>query len=315
MPKQQSPLNTKSHIPFIETIADFFKMYGLGKPLHPEFMCMRLEDQPDEKLLHMPISRVNFYRIILFTNAKLYFYKGHEKVNTVDNCLCFSYPGKIESWTRSDKLYGYVVYFTEAFAGLDSTLHSYDSEYPFFNFYSEQLVPLSPDEAKELSQSDEEMIHEMYSDAPDKLDMLKKLLYVYLHRVRRIYNRKIHSLPSDIKASKNLYNRFRGAIDHYLKMLSHGKKLCYPTVSTMADQLSVSPNYLNGVVKKLTGKTASNHIHERLVLEAKSILIHSQLHAAEVANRLGYQNTSYFNRFFKKASGFSPIEFRKRFGN
>lgn len=42
------------HIPFLESIGEFFRVYGLGVPLHPEIMCMKLEDQPDEKLMHMP---------------------------------------------------------------------------------------------------------------------------------------------------------------------------------------------------------------------------------------------------------------------
>jgi AraC family transcriptional activator of pobA len=106
----------RSHIPFIESITDFFKVYGLGAPLHPDVMCMRLQDQPDGKLTHMPLSRANFYRVLLFTNANLHFFKGEEKVKAVENCLCFSYPGKLESWTRSGRLHGYVVYFSSSFA-------------------------------------------------------------------------------------------------------------------------------------------------------------------------------------------------------
>jgi AraC family transcriptional regulator, transcriptional activator of pobA len=49
------------HIPFLETITDFFQFYGTGAPLHPEIMCMRLEDQPDVKLTRMPLYRVNFF--------------------------------------------------------------------------------------------------------------------------------------------------------------------------------------------------------------------------------------------------------------
>jgi hypothetical protein len=67
-----------SHIPFLKTIDDFFRVYRLGKPLHPEIMCMRLEDQPDEKLMHMPIYRANFFRVIHFTNANLHFTSGEK---------------------------------------------------------------------------------------------------------------------------------------------------------------------------------------------------------------------------------------------
>ncbi|MBK5278931.1 MAG: hypothetical protein JJE09_08720, partial [Bacteroidia bacterium] len=188
-----------SHIPYIESITDFFRMYGLGAPLHPDVMCMKLEDQPDGKLTHMPLSRVNFYRVLLFTNANLYFYKGEEKVKAVENCLCFSYPGKLESWTRSGRLHGYVVYFTPAFAGLDSTHKSFDLEYPYFNFDSDHMISLRKDEASELSKCAEEMIREIYSDAEDKLEIIHKLLHVYLHKVKRIYTAKANTLPNNVK--------------------------------------------------------------------------------------------------------------------
>ncbi|MGZ8556930.1 MAG: luciferase domain-containing protein [Chitinophagaceae bacterium] len=75
-----------SQIPFIKSIHDFFRIYGLGKPLHPEIMCMQLEDQPDEKLMNMPLYRVNFFRVIHFTNANLSFYAGDKRVSVTDNC-------------------------------------------------------------------------------------------------------------------------------------------------------------------------------------------------------------------------------------
>jgi AraC-like DNA-binding protein len=272
---------------------------------------MRLEDQPDEKLTHMPLSRVNFYRVLLFTNAKLHFYRGEEKVNTVKNCLCFSYPGKLESWTRSGRLHGYVVYFTSSFSGLDVTSPLYDYQYPFFNFDSEPLIPLTKDETKELSNCLEEMVREMYSDSIDKLEILQKILHVYLHKVRRVYNKNVDTLPAEVVNSKALFNQFRKVIDKSLHHLSVSKTGTHPTVSSIAGELFISANYLNGVIKKLTGKTASAHIQDKLILEAKSYLIHSHLQAAEIATRLGYDNVSYFNRFFKKATGLAPVEFRK----
>src|SRR5688572_27898874 len=134
----------KSHIPYLETITQFFKIYGLGTPLYPEIMCMRLEDQPDTKLMHMPLSRVNFFRVLLFKNANLNFNYAGESVQTVENCLCFSYPGKLESWTRSGRLFGYVVYFTSAFAEVDPTSKAFDLDYPYFNFDADQMIILTP---------------------------------------------------------------------------------------------------------------------------------------------------------------------------
>ena len=304
---------TDSHIPFIKTIDDFFRVYGLGKPLHPEIMCMKLEDQPDEKLMHMPLYRANFFRVIHFTNANLHFTSGEKEHDVFNNCLCFTYPGKLESWTRTGRLYGYVIYFTPSFAELDITRPNFDNDYPFFNFNAELVLPLTDEEADEIKQQANEMIKEIYSEAPDKLEMVKKLLLIYLHKIKRIYNKKVNSLSPEIKASKTLFNRFRKEVDDYMQQLSAQKKIAMPSVSLIAKQLFVNANYLNGIIKNLTGKTASAHIQEKLLLEAKSFLIHTDLQVTEIAFKLGFENTSYFNRFFKKNTSLPPMEYRKQF--
>ena len=210
---------------------------------------------------------------------------------------------------RSGRLQ-YVVDFTSVF-GIDVTSPLYDHEYPFFNFDSEPLIPLIKDETHELSSCLEEMVTEMYSASGDKLEILEKMLHIYLHKVRRVYNRNVSALPVEVVNSKALFNQFRKAIDKSLHNLSVKNTGTHPTVSSLAGELSISANYLNGVIKKITGRTASAHIRDKLILEAKSYLIHSHLQAAEIATRLGYDNVSYFNRFFKKATGLAPVEFRK----
>jgi len=304
---------TNSHIPFIQTINDFFKVYGLGKPLHPEIMCMKLEDQPDEKLMHMPLYRANFFRVIHFTNSNLSFTSGEKQHDLVTNCICFTYPGKMESWTRTERLYGTVVYFAPAFAALDITRSDFDREYPFFNYDSELMLTLTEDEADGIKQQADEMIEEMYSDAFDKLDLIKKILLIYLHKIKRIYNKKVNSLPAEVKTSKTLFNRFRKEVDDYMQQLTAQKKMETPTVSLIAKQLFVNANYLNSIIKNLTGKTASAHIQEKLLLEAKSFLLHTDLQVSEIAYKLGFENTSYFNRFFKKNTALTPMGYRKQF--
>ncbi len=302
-----------SHIPFLETISDFFKAYGLGKPLHPEIMCMRLDDQPDERLMHMPLSRTNFFRVIHFTNSNLNFYAGNELLTVTDNCICFSYPGKLESWTRTGKLSGYVIYFSASFSGLDITGKNFDNDYPFFNFDSELMLLLNEESAVGLKNHAEQMIKEMYSDAPDKLEMIKKQLMVYLQMIKRIYQNNVDSFTPDIRLNKTLYNRFRKELDNYMQQLAAHKKSSMPTVAKIAGQLYINPNYLNAIIKKLTAKTASAHIREKLILEAKSFLINTDLQVTEIADKLGFENTPYFNRFFKKNTSASPSEFRKQF--
>ncbi len=309
--------NQPTHIPLMETIPDFFNFYGIGKPLHSEIMCMRLEDQSDEKLVQMPLYRSNFFRIIHFENANLHFKSADQEHSITQNCLCFTYPTKLESWTREGRLDGTVIYFTSNFAHLERTHKNFDQDYPFFHFDSEPIIFLNPSDIEDLRNCEQELLKEMTSQAPDKLDYLRKILHVYLHKIKRIYLHQTINISAEIQISKHIFNRFRHALELKIQELSHaeGTNTPPPSVSEIAKNLHINANYLNGVIKKLTGKTASSFIQDKLILEAKSYLIHSPLQVAEITYRLGFNTPQYFNRFFKKHCGITPLAFRQTFTN
>lgn len=103
---------------------------------------------------------------------------------------------------------------------------------------------------------------------------------------------------------------------HYTSLLivSRFRELIYRnakkqrTVSFYANQLTLTPNYLNIVLKSVTGKNASTHIFDFLLNEAKYLLIHTKLSLKEVAVELGFNDQSYFTRFFRKQTGRNPLD-------
>lgn len=306
--------NQAIHIPLMETIAAFFEVYGIGKPIHPDIMCMRLEDQSDDKLVQMPLYRANFFRIIHFEKANLCFKNADNEYTITQNCLCFTYPTKLESWIREGRLYGTVIYFTSDFVKLDRTHKNFDQDYPFFNFDSEPLLSLYSEDIEDLSYYEQELLKEMSSNAPDKLDFLRKIVHLYLHKIKRIYTRQTINFSRDTQTNKAIFNRFRHVLEAKIQELSNlDTKKITPSVSDIAEQLHINANYLNDVIKKLTGKTASSFIQDKLILEAKSYLIHTPLQVAEIAYCLGFDTPQYFNHFFKKHCGITPLAFRHQF--
>ena len=77
-----------------------------------------------------------------------------------------------------------------------------------------------------------------------------------------------------------------------------------------ASLLNVSAGHLSELVKEQSGRPAINHIHERLVLEARRLLFHTQHSLKEIAFDLGFTDASYFNRFFKRETNVTPAEYR-----
>lgn len=83
------------------------------------------------------------------------------------------------------------------------------------------------------------------------------------------------------------------------------------SVKDFADLLHISPNHLNKILKTETGKSASTIINETYMLEAKAMLTQTSLDVSEIADELGFEDRSYFSRFFKKHAQISPVDYRK----
>ena len=84
------------------------------------------------------------------------------------------------------------------------------------------------------------------------------------------------------------------------------------SVAEYAEILNITSGHLNDTVQKEIGKTTSEIIHERIILEAKRLLYHSPKSVKEIAYELLYDDPSYFARFFKTHTQLTPEQFRKR---
>lgn len=85
------------------------------------------------------------------------------------------------------------------------------------------------------------------------------------------------------------------------------------SISDYAKLLNLSPYQLNSVTRSSVGKTVSDLINEQIILEAKRFLLATPLQVKDIADNLGYEDISYFIRFFKKHTSHSPEAFRKKF--
>ena len=105
--------------------------------------------------------------------------------------------------------------------------------------------------------------------------------------------------------SQERFEEFLALLEKYLAT--------HKQVSQYTDLMSLSPYQLNEITKSSVGKTASELINEQIVLEAKRYLLATPNQVKDIADLLGYEDFSYFIRFFKKHTGYSPEAFRHNF--
>ena len=83
-------------------------------------------------------------------------------------------------------------------------------------------------------------------------------------------------------------------------------------VAFYARKLDLSSKRLNEIVKSITGETVTQTIHHRLVLQAKREIVSGMKNIQTISDELGFENPSYFARFFKKHEGITPTEFASK---
>ncbi len=81
-------------------------------------------------------------------------------------------------------------------------------------------------------------------------------------------------------------------------------------VATYAAMLHLSADHFSEVIKEQSGKTAITHIHERILVEAKRLLLHTDVSVKEAADQLGFEDAAYFNRWFRRLAGTTPLQYR-----
>lgn len=84
-------------------------------------------------------------------------------------------------------------------------------------------------------------------------------------------------------------------------------------VTFYANALHITPRHLNNIIHELTGKSISQIIYERLLIESKRMLLNTEYTVGEIAYDLGFNDKAYFHRFFKKHTNFTPLGFRENF--
>ncbi|QJW90969.1 helix-turn-helix domain-containing protein [Spirosoma taeanense] len=212
--------------------------------------------------------------------------------------LYFLTPGQVHSWHLSTDIQGFNLFFDANFfrSRFAGRLH----QYPFF--HSHQHQPL-------LEVTDQhELFHDLFRYAyaeyehsqPNRAEVFLSFVHLMLEIANRLYNQQRSG------TEPQLYDRIRQYED-----LLEQQFLTVREVSAYADQMNLTPNYLNHVCKKVLGKTASQLWHERVIIEAQRLLTHTAQSVKEIGFQLGFDDPSYFVRFFKKNTRQTPAEFRQ----
>jgi len=252
--------------------------------------------------LHRP-HRHSFYHMVLFTSGKGTHTIDFDRFEVQPFQVYCMIPGQVHSWHFTTAVNGYVVNFPDHFFR-DFLFNQYYLErFPFFSGVSAESVFTLP---VVLRKKVPELFEDLIASASGpgvSPDMSRVLLLQILLLISS--ERTEHPLKSVPEQKKVLLHNLRRLIDTHYKSIRLPKEY--------ADLLYITPNHLNALCKDLLGQTAGELIRNRVLLEAKRLLINANKSVTEIAYELNFQDNAYFTRFFKKYEGLTPDEFRKQF--
>ena len=247
--------------------------------------------------------RHSFYHLVLFTKGSGNHTIDFDRFPVKPYEIYFMIPGQVHSWHFEGDVDGYIINFSDTLFRSFLLNSNYLERFQFFSGVSEESVCYLPLEIHEkVTRLFEEILLEKSNSIDGEIDIVRLLLMQLLLIIDNAC--KGESKKSIPQQKQVLLKNFRRLIDqHYLSI-----KL----PKEYADLLYVTPNHLNALCQDLVGKTAGELIRDRILLEAKRLLTNADMTVAEIADKLNFQDNSYFNRFFKKYVGITPDGFRRK---
>ncbi|CAL1517675.1 AraC family transcriptional regulator [Chitinophaga sp. MM2321] len=293
---------SNASIPYYTEINDFLETLPIpGRTINPMFYSRELKNTDPKIEIYRPPFRRAFYFFALFLNSGKIQVKYDDKtVNNPEAYLVCHSPDLIYSFSKADALEGYIFYFKpECFSFFKPSFHK---EFPFFNsLYTNLFTMKQATYHKLLPHFEEVFIAYERSSGGAHIEARLKLLAL-LYRVKEFVNEQ-YDAARFVSPDQGLLSKYLHLVNsHYIEKR---------TVKEYADLLSITPNHLSQTIKAVSGKNALSYISERLVSEAKSLLLYTDFSISEIAYRLGFSDPANFGKFFKKESGVPPSEFYK----
>lgn len=296
----------------VKTISEYHQIMDLPKPKHPLISVMdygTLKKQERNTSIRLVLD---FYSISVKRNMNVKIKYGQQEYDFDEGLMFFIAPGQVFSIEHSGPVItpsGWNLLVHPDFLW-NSQLAKKIRQYDYFDYSVHEALFLSESE-ESILEGIIQNIQQEYNANIDKFsqDIIIAQLELLLTYAERFYQRQFitrkishHQVLDRLEAILTSYFNEEGLVKKGL-----------PGVQSIAEQLNMSPNYLSGLLKVLTGQSTQQHIHNKLIEKAKEKLSTTLLSVSEIAYALGFEHPQSFNKLFKAKTSLSPLEFRQSF--
>lgn len=289
---------------YFDTVQQFNEQYGF-ETLHPLVSVVRF-DKPHE--VEECVTHYGLYALFLKENKGCQLSYGRTKYDFDEMTVTSFAPGqtihvspmsgvKYPKWTA-------IVFHPDLLAR--TSLGRNISRYEFFSYSSNEALHLSAGEI-EIFRGVLDMIGQELCRSIDKhsRDLIVSNIELLLNYCLRFYDRQFVTRE---EINHSVVKKFDTLLKDYIATKAEREGL--PTVAYFADKCCLSNGYFSELVKVETGRTAKDFIAARLLAAAKELLNDESLTITRVGQRLGFEYSQHFVRFFKAHTGKTPTQYR-----
>ena len=283
-------------------------VYSLHNFSSPERKSQQFQVEVFDAKRHFSVKyphRHDFFEVLYLLKGSGYHVIDSNKYEIKPPCVFFMSPGQAHKLEFSHDIEGFIFIFTADFYLLNRSDQNSLIEFPFFYTVHQDNPPLQL-----ASQEDILFLERLFLQG---IAELKKVESNTFEMLRSILDLILTTCSSRYKTSENSISKGKGHIlvkrfyqlveENYLKNLSLGD---------YAALLKVTPNHLTQTVKQFTGKTSTQVIKQKQILEIKRLLVHTNLNVTEIATQLNFDDQSYFTKFFKRETELTPLLYRSQ---
>lgn len=296
-----------------KTITEYHRAAGLPKPAHPLISVVHMADMK-RPLIEGPYNIIyDFYSIAMKRMPGVKFKYGQQASDFDEGVLFFMAPGQVFGIELEKgavhRPEGWMILIHPDFLWNTPLIRTIKN-YEFFSYAVHEALFLSDKEETMLTTIAQNIEQEYHANidrfSQSVIIAQLELLLTYAERFyqRQFITRKV--------ASHELLTRLEDLLTHYFNSGALAKQ-GLPSVAYIAETLHISPGYLSGLLKSLTGQSTQQHLHHKLIELAKEKLSTTNLSVSEIAYELGFEHLQSFSKLFKTKTSLSPLEFRHSF--
>jgi AraC-like DNA-binding protein len=297
----------------VRTISEFHRMADLPKPEHPLITVIDLETLKRPPAEGSFTRVFDFYSISLKKNFHVKMQYGQQPHDFDEGVLQFMAPGQVLTVEfekgQVHNPSGWMILFHPDLLW-NTPLAKKIKQYDYFGYSVNEALYLSDKEEMMITGIAKYMEQEYHTNI-DRFSQSVVIaqLELLLTYADRFYQRQF--ITRNV-ASQEILNRLEDLLNTYFAsgaLATQG----LPTVTYIANALHLSPNYLSGLLKTLTGQSTQQHLHDKLIGLAKEKLSTTNMTVSEIAYELGFEHLASFSKLFKAKTNVSPLEFRQSF--